>query len=468
MKEHSWARQGAGWVALALSAVCAGGASAQEVTHTWYRIGTPAPLEYRSERDAQAAIEAMGKRIGFAAEPVKWGVRGHAMTRDDLVTYYGVRPTPLNKGDWSYSYGGNTFTSEEALLASMRSGTASLCPVSVPAPEWVSQDGVGKNPENSTFGLWWKGVTISFVTVRGGCTTPTRSEVTRSRRLTCPNVGYLVWDDEAGGCLLYGNPEATFRAFMSYTTRQSPKQCLAMEGNPCNAATGEKVQAEPELDLPWIQLVRHYHSKSAVAGGGFGSNWTHSHNIRIANGLVTSYVPAVVGLIDEDGSHVAFQQKTNYYLATDGSGDRADRTNDGWIVSRRGELLRFNRLGLLQRREFEDGTTLAYAYDGAGRLKEIRHSTGRTLEFAYADATDEKIAAMTINGAPYAQYTYGAHGQLVSVTHADGLSRTYHYEDARFPWYLTGVTPEDGRRFSWFGYDEKGRVTCSRHDAGCN
>ncbi|WP_234456251.1 hypothetical protein, partial [Stenotrophomonas sp. S41] len=71
-------------------------------------------------------------------------------------------------------------------------------------------------------------------------------------------------------------------------------------------------------------------------------------------GLVTSYVPAVVGLIDEDGSHVAFQQKTSYYLATDGSGDRADRTNDGWIVSRRGEVLRFNRMGLLQRREFED------------------------------------------------------------------------------------------------------------------
>ena len=120
MKEHSWARHGAGWVALALSAVCAGGASAQEVTHTWYRIGSPAPLEYRSERDAQAAIEAMGERIGFAAEPVKWGVRGHAMTRDDLVTYYGVKPTPLNKADWSYSYSGNTFTSGDALLASMR------------------------------------------------------------------------------------------------------------------------------------------------------------------------------------------------------------------------------------------------------------------------------------------------------------------------------------------------------------
>ncbi|WP_251474195.1 DUF6531 domain-containing protein [Stenotrophomonas lactitubi] len=467
MKDHGWAAAAIMGCVSAVLAFVPASAGAQETTLRWYRMGGVQPLEYASEREAQLAVEATAVAYGIVVQPVNWGVRAHSMTRDNLVTVYGVMPTPIKKAAWEYSYAGVTYPSEEAVLSVMRSGNAALCAVTAPAPEWVYKKGVGKDPANSTLEQWTKGVTISWRNTLGRCLAPVASSVDRSRSVKCPDPTNMKWKDELAGCVLSDYLEATYRPLMSYYTKQTPKLCHGV-GNPCDPTTGEKVQRESELALPWIQMERHYHSKSRTAGGGFGPNWTHTHNVRMAI-LPSAGAPSVAGLIDEDGSHVAFEQKSGSYLAIDGSGDRAEYVyNVGWIVKRRSEVLRFSRTGLIQQREYEDGTTLIYSHDGAGRLKEICHSTGRKVEFSYADAVDEKIAALTINGAPYASYSYGENGQLASVAYADGRSRLYHYEDSRFPWHLTGVTAEDGRRFSWFGYDEKGRVTCSRHDAGCN
>ncbi|WP_407070836.1 DUF6531 domain-containing protein [Stenotrophomonas maltophilia] len=467
MKDYGWAAAAIKGCVSAVLVFIAASAGAQETTPRWYRDWNYPPLEYASESEAQVAVKAMAAALKIVVDPVNWGVRGHTMTNNRFVTIYGVKPTPIKRGPWVYSYAGVGYPSEEAVLSVMRSGNATLCPVTVPTPVWVSTKGVGKDPENSTHEEWTKGVTISWRTLRGGCLT-NASYVTRTRDVKCPNPDTMKWKDELAGCVLSDPIEANHRLTMSYYTKQTPKLCHGV-GNPCDPTTGEKVQREPELDLPWIRMDRHYHSKSQTVGGGFGANWTHTHNVRMAI-LPSAGTSTWTGFIDEDGSHVAFQQKTgSFYLATDGSGDRAEFVyNVGWIVRRRTEVLRFSRIGLIQQREYEDGTTLSYSHDGAGRLKEIRHSTGRKVEFSYADAIDEKIAALTINGAPYASYSYGDNDQLASVTYADGRSRLYHYEDSRFPWHLTGVTAEDGRRLSWFGYDEKGRVTCSRHDAGCN
>ena len=123
----------------------------------------------------------------------------------------------------------------------------------------------------------------------------------------------------------------------------------------------------------------------------------------------------------------------------------------------------------MQRREFEDGTSLTYAHDSRGRLLSITHSTGRRVDVQYlAPGDDSLISALVIAGQSVVSYAYSPAGELITATYADGASRTYHYEDARFPGYLTGVTAEDTRRYSWFGYDAKGRVTCSRHSGDCN
>ena len=46
--------------------------------------------------------------------------------------------------------------------------------------------------------------------------------------------------------------------------------------------------------------------------------------------------------------------------------------------------------------------------------------------------------------------------------------RTNHYENQAFPQHLTGITAEDGRRYSTFTYDSIGRVISSQHAGGAD
>ncbi|MFP3387113.1 hypothetical protein, partial [Tritonibacter sp. SIMBA_163] len=58
--------------------------------------------------------------------------------------------------------------------------------------------------------------------------------------------------------------------------------------------------------------------------------------------------------------------------------------------------------------------------------------------------------------------------QVATVTYAGGGVRTYHYENLDFPQHLTGITAEDGRRYSTFTYDTIGRVISSQHAGGAD
>jgi YD repeat-containing protein len=49
------------------------------------------------------------------------------------------------------------------------------------------------------------------------------------------------------------------------------------------------------------------------------------------------------------------------------------------------------------------------------------------------------------------------------VENPDRTTREYHYEDLRHAYALTGITIENGERFSWYEYDEQDRATASYH-----
>ncbi|WP_458765941.1 RHS repeat domain-containing protein [Cupriavidus basilensis] len=64
------------------------------------------------------------------------------------------------------------------------------------------------------------------------------------------------------------------------------------------------------------------------------------------------------------------------------------------------------------------------------------------------------------------QYSYNAGGLLTSVTWPDGKIRSYHYEDSRFTWAMSGITDEAGVRFSTYSYNDQGRAINSEHTGG--
>ncbi|WP_313436746.1 RHS repeat-associated core domain-containing protein [Stenotrophomonas sp.] len=448
-------------LSLALPGLLAGtSVHAQEVVKEWTAFPYLPGQKFSVERAARQSIEAR-----FAADqvdvPFQWYPHSQAVTPRETTTDYRFQPLALIKADWTYTYASQQYATETLFMQAISSQNASdpQCPAMELEPiQWV--EGADKGPDGSsrrdtamlsgTRYLDFGGGTCMGAFVRG--------VVERKRRVECPNKSSTQWNAASGMC------EMRTAGMMTYKGPSQPKQCLL--GNPCNPATGDKSQPEPDFDLGWVNFQRHYHSLTTTAGESLGIGWTHSHNIRLATGNdPTVFPPALsVGLIDPDGNQIAFVKVGTQYEANDGSGDRAVQQTSGWQVSRATERLYFNNEGRMQHRDFEDGTWLAYAYDARGRLLSVTHSSGRQLTLHYAVPGNAlRISSISLAGQALVSYAYSSSENLLSATYADGSVRSYHYEDARYPNYLTGVTAEDNRRFSWFGYDGKGRVIYSRH-----
>jgi len=103
------------------------------------------------------------------------------------------------------------------------------------------------------------------------------------------------------------------------------------------------------------------------------------------------------------------------------------------------------------------------AYDLSGNLIQVTDSAGRSLAFDY---TDGKLSSLTVDGNQQFTYSYNAAGILSSVQRPDQAQRIYHYEDSRFPTYLTGITDERGVRYATWTYDDQGRAISSEHAGG--
>ncbi|WP_362580101.1 DUF6531 domain-containing protein, partial [Streptomyces sp. NPDC048417] len=215
--------------------------------------------------------------------------------------------------------------------------------------------------------------------------------------------------------------------------------------------------------LGWIAFTRSYHSGVAVRSGGFGPGWTHSLDLRLSISADT------LGLSGGDGYQVRYAKLGNAFFATDSSGDRVVASGSQWLLHRQGDVLVFDAQGRLIERRNEDGTGLTCAYGEYDRLDKVTHSSGRSLQFVYAEPSgDASIASIASEGKTLASYAYTAGRQVEIATFAGGDKRKYHYEDSRFPRHLTGVTHEDNKRYSTFAYDAKGRVISSQHDGGAD
>jgi RHS repeat-associated protein len=293
----------------------------------------------------------------------------------------------------------------------------------------------------------------TFDEIDGNCY-PYGASVELSRVSICPNP-YMHWSDSQDACI---NEEI----FATVVTKQL--QCdsdtgspTGLVGNPCDVKTGDKFETEDDFDLGWIKLSRYYHSALATSSGRWGPGWTDDHQLRL------SITPVSTISISGNGYITPFVEIGGDYFATNGSGQRLTANGNGWRLYSGDGIYSFNAQGQLTRRDSESGDVLIYGHDAKGRLSSISSAQGRSIQFAYLDdSTNAYVSAISSAGSNLASYAYD-NGRLISVTFADGKSRHYHYEDARFSRHLTGTTSEAETRFSYFAYDDQGRVTSSKH-----
>ncbi|WP_315716585.1 MULTISPECIES: RHS repeat-associated core domain-containing protein [unclassified Bradyrhizobium] len=145
--------------------------------------------------------------------------------------------------------------------------------------------------------------------------------------------------------------------------------------------------------------------------------------------------------------------------------------------------------GVLQSIIFQSGYTQALTYDSAGNNTLVTDSFGRTLQFTYTP--QGLLDTMTVPGGQVYRYKFIPRYAIVGRSGPDPLQMAadlfaleyviqpdttadtadnprirYHYENASFPYALTGVTNEAGVRYATWTYDAKGRVLTSEHAGG--
>lgn len=254
-----------------------------------------------------------------------------------------------------------------------------------------------------------------------------------------------------------------------------PGGCDFCAGNPIYPMTGAKVERLAlGFGVSGEQLVLTYNSRTKVAVSAtpatpavprikaFGDLWYSSFHrtVFVATSLLKAQVLRGDGTVysfsgDGSGGFTAtadishkLQAVTGGYLFT----DLAARVMELYDAS--GKLLRISRA---------DGPVLNFFYAG-NMLTSVQGSDGRFVRFAYG--ANGLISQVVDSGGAAVSIAYDGNGNLQSTTWPDGHVAQFAYEDASFPWALTGKIDENNSRFATFVYDSGGRAVSTEHAGG--
>jgi YD repeat-containing protein len=266
-----------------------------------------------------------------------------------------------------------------------------------------------------------------------------------------------------------------------------PRQCpVTRDGNPCDAATGNKYQTETDFTLAngTLKVQRHYSSQGAVDGfNDLGPRWRHNYAAR-HNGY---------GVPDYDnyqGPKSSFYDQANV-ACIDGWNELKGQVYGGLLtnsyasyssnackISYQGKVVMTLPLSNTHDASPQLGSspTLTTLYRANGNQLTFRLSSGNwqplsrtTAQLSEAESgwrlttasgavenydTEGKLVSSQATNGQTTQYAYDDAGRLATVTGHFGNTLDYHYNESG---QLTGITTPEGEL--GYGYDSQGRLT---------
>jgi RHS repeat-associated protein len=288
-------------------------------------------------------------------------------------------------------------------------------------------------------------------------------------------------------------------------------------GNPINVMTGNKY--EREVDMPalpgvlGLEIIRHYNSVNSQPGrqnGAMGRGWRLSYETELFD------MYGKIQILQADGGRIIFERDPRHTnlcsTRNPANGTMAlvpqkNGANEYIWTWTNGRKLLFNSAGKLYKIKALTGEVVALDYDQRDVLQRVTDPYGRSLHLVYGDPQSKnQFHGVQFIDSPVGRfaYQYGskpprgrglidtrnllallvraelptgfepdkpAHALTSRGTTTSRISRTYHHEDPRSPWLLTGISTETmgaGRkpiatRYSTYGYDIDGRAILSTH-----
>ena len=253
------------------------------------------------------------------------------------------------------------------------------------------------------------------------------------------------------------------------------------DGNPCDIATGNKIEQVTDYttaSLDRLAFIRSYNSLAISGPATFaftlGVNWRSNYDRYVR--IVSASSAAVER---PDGRILNFALQNGFWtpdtdvdlkLSQTGSGvgstwtltDGSDSVETYTTISATEAVLNAIRA--------RNGYTQSLQYDGNNRLTIVTDSFGRSLQFTYQNGLLQSLSTPDSLVLTYSYAAAGSSNRLVSVAYntSPQTSQSYVYENASFPFALTGILDEDGNRFATWTYDTAGRATSSQHAGGAD
>ncbi len=323
-----------------------------------------------------------------------------------------------------------------------------------------------------------------------------------------------------GSALAYlpGDPQASHYLSVpgyvcsGFNEQKQPCDCedkSPQAGDPVVIATGNSVQLEVDFSSTkpaGLAVRRHYSTRGRTRyPGAISSGWFHEYEVRILGSAprldyVNSKVRNIPVLVMRESGEVRLftspgvsvlqdgQRQVQWIAEKDNQTERlvqlldAQAHHAGWLYfTRRDAIERYDTQGRLLQITTLQGhsTTLDYALGAdeggdadAATLDRVIDHTGASILFRHD--SQGRLAGFTDPDGHVYHYEYDAAGNLGKVTYPDSTPdsaldnpvRLYHYEDARYSDFMTGITDETGVRHVTWTFDGSRRVVSTELAGG--
>jgi RHS repeat-associated protein len=248
----------------------------------------------------------------------------------------------------------------------------------------------------------------------------------------------------------------------------------AAAGDPVNIGTGalfETIADYTTVGANPLSLVRYYNSASQQHGlypTIFGVNWRSNYDryLRLSSSTAVAAERA-------DGQVVNFYLRSGTWTPDSDIGVSLTNSGSTWTLKDENDntetYLASDGQALLQSIKMRGGYTQTLSHSGT-QLTTVTDSYNRSLGFSYTSDTVSSVTTPDTLVLSYGYATVSSSRLLNAVLYNTSpvTSQAYLYENASLPYALTGITDENGNRYTSWAYDGNGRVTSSQHAGGAD